>query len=104
MLTTRPYIRTVSEVQVGWYVFVSVSFLFRRTKRTERGFLLDRLSEYAPTYFDLSTFPDGEMKRALERAKNKGKAVPDGKKKVKAQQLDGSDNITKVRKKAKHGT
>lgn len=79
--------------------FVSVSFLFRRTKRTERGFLLDRLSEYAPTYFDLSTFPDGEMKRALERAKNKGKALLEG---GNRKLLDGSDN--KARKKAKHGT
>ena len=69
----------------------------------------DRLSEYAPTYFDLSTFPDGEMKRALERArKSKVKAQADGGKnsKVKAQlemkQPDGSDNITKARKKVKH--
>ena len=48
------------------------------------------------------------MKRALERAKNKGKAR--NKKKGKAQVekkefLDGSDNITnsKARRKAKHG-
>ena len=88
----------MSEVQVGWYVFI----FFIDFKKTE--WFRYRLSEFAPTYFDLSTFPDGEMKRALERAKNKGKALPDGKKKVKAQQLDGSDNITKVRKKAKHGT
>ena len=52
--------------------------------------LIDRLSEYAPTYFDLSSFPDGEMKRALERAtKKKGKGL-----------LDGSDNKGS-RKKAK---
>ena len=44
-----------------------------------------RLSEYAPTYFDLSSFPEGEMKRALERARNKGKVVFDSKKKGKAQ-------------------
>jgi hypothetical protein len=59
--------------------------------------LINRLSEYAPTYFDLASFPDGEMKRALERAnkKFKGKVAP-----VKAQ-LDGSDNKTNARKKAK---
>jgi hypothetical protein len=38
--------------------------------------LLDRLLEYAANYFDLSSFPDGESKRALQRIVNKkaGKA------------------------------
>ena len=30
-----------------------------------------RLLEYAPNYFDLSTFPDGETKRALLRVQKK---------------------------------
>ncbi|KAI6103800.1 P-loop containing nucleoside triphosphate hydrolase protein [Pisolithus croceorrhizus] len=47
VLTTRPYIRTVTEVRAEW------------------------LLEYAPLYFDLATFPDGETKRALQRAANK---------------------------------
>ncbi|KAJ8487082.1 hypothetical protein ONZ51_g4424 [Trametes cubensis] len=47
VLTTRPYIRTVTEVRPEW------------------------LLEYAPNYYDLSTFPNGEMKRALMRALNK---------------------------------
>ncbi|KAF5345483.1 hypothetical protein D9756_010451 [Leucocoprinus leucothites] len=47
VLTTRPYIRTVTEVRTEW------------------------LMEFAPLYFDLKTFPDGEMKRALQRAYNK---------------------------------
>ncbi|PPQ72131.1 hypothetical protein CVT25_008505 [Psilocybe cyanescens] len=47
VLTTRPYIRTVSEVKAEWLV------------------------EFAANYFDLSTFPDGETKRALQRAWNK---------------------------------
>jgi hypothetical protein len=48
------------------------------------------------------------MKRALERAKNKGKVPFDGgSKKVRAQlekkePLDGSDNTTKARKKVKY--
>lgn len=89
----------MSEVQVGWYVVLFL-FLFCFVVQSElSGFLLDRLSEYAPTYFDLSTFPDGEMKRALERAKNKGKALLEG---GNRKLLDGSDN--KARKKAKHGT
>ncbi|KAI0739572.1 pre-mRNA-splicing factor ATP-dependent RNA helicase PRP43 [Daedaleopsis nitida] len=47
VLTTKPYIRTVSEVRPEW------------------------LMEYAPMYFDLSSFPDGEMKRTLMRAQKK---------------------------------
>ncbi|KAJ7302671.1 P-loop containing nucleoside triphosphate hydrolase protein [Mycena albidolilacea] len=47
VLTTRPYIRTVTEVRPEW------------------------LLEYAPTYFDLSSFLDGETKRALQRVVNK---------------------------------
>lgn len=37
---------------------------------------LGRLIEYATNYFDLSSFPDGETKRALQRVVNKkaGKA------------------------------
>lgn len=31
----------------------------------------DRLLEFAALYFDLSTFPDGETKRALTRVQNK---------------------------------
>lgn len=39
-----------------------------------------RLLEYAQTYFDLSSFPDGETKRALQKVVNKraGKANRDG--------------------------
>ncbi|KAF4583901.1 DEAH-box ATP-dependent RNA helicase prp43 [Pleurotus pulmonarius] len=47
VLTTRPYIRTVSEVRPEW------------------------LLEFAPSYFDLSSFPDGETKRALQKVLNK---------------------------------
>ncbi|KIJ67411.1 hypothetical protein HYDPIDRAFT_127370 [Hydnomerulius pinastri MD-312] len=47
VLTTRPYIRTVTDVRPEW------------------------LSEYAPTYYDPSSFTDGETKRALLRVANK---------------------------------
>ncbi|KAI0653666.1 P-loop containing nucleoside triphosphate hydrolase protein [Cubamyces menziesii] len=47
VLTTKPYIRTVTEVRPEW------------------------LLEYAPNYYDLSTFPDGETKRALMRVQKK---------------------------------
>lgn len=61
VLTTRPYIRTVSEVRPEW------------------------LLEYAGNYFDLSTFPDGETKRSLQRVINKraGKS---------SERLDGKDD------------
>ncbi|KAK7014946.1 putative pre-mRNA-splicing factor ATP-dependent RNA helicase prp43 [Favolaschia claudopus] len=70
VLTTRPYIRTVSEVRAEW------------------------LLDFAQTYFDLSSFPDGETKRALDRVvkKRAGKANRDG----------GDDNrATKKHKKNK---
>ncbi|KAI4518489.1 P-loop containing nucleoside triphosphate hydrolase protein [Schizophyllum commune Loenen D] len=53
VLTTRPYIRTVTEIRPDW------------------------LFEYAANYYDLNTFQDGETKRALVRVANKraGKAT-----------------------------
>ncbi|KAL4081036.1 P-loop containing nucleoside triphosphate hydrolase protein [Scleroderma citrinum] len=47
ILTTRPYIRTVTEVRAEW------------------------LLEYAPVYYDLTTFQDGKMKKALRKAAKK---------------------------------
>ncbi|KAJ8472371.1 hypothetical protein ONZ51_g8563 [Trametes cubensis] len=47
VLTTRPYIRMVTEVRPEW------------------------LLEYAPNYYDLSTFPNGETKQALMRVQKK---------------------------------
>ncbi|KAF9500644.1 pre-mRNA-splicing factor ATP-dependent RNA helicase PRP43 [Pleurotus eryngii] len=47
ILTTKPYIRTVSEVRPEW------------------------LLELAPSYFDLSSFPDGETKRRLRKVMRK---------------------------------
>ncbi|KAG5638131.1 DEAH-box ATP-dependent RNA helicase prp43 [Sphagnurus paluster] len=56
VLTTRPYIRTVSDVKAEWLI------------------------EFAANYFDLASFPDGETKRALQRVVNKraGKAAGRG--------------------------
>ncbi|EMD36146.1 DNA/RNA helicase [Gelatoporia subvermispora B] len=47
VLTTKPYIRTVTDVKPEW------------------------LLEFAPQYFDMSAFPDGETKRALVRVQSK---------------------------------
>jgi len=35
-----------------------------------------RLLEYAPLYYDLKSFPDGETKRSLQRAASKKYGVP----------------------------
>ncbi|KAA1470775.1 P-loop containing nucleoside triphosphate hydrolase protein [Dentipellis sp. KUC8613] len=67
VLTTRPYIRTVTDVKPQW------------------------LLEFAPTYFDLSTFPDGETKRALQRTLQKASQKSRG----------NSAEDTRVRKKQK---
>lgn len=64
VLTARPYIRTVTEVRPDWCApFRYVLFIFRPCA--------PRLLEYAPFYFDLKTFPDGETKRALQRVQVK---------------------------------
>ncbi|KAF9220670.1 P-loop containing nucleoside triphosphate hydrolase protein [Gyrodon lividus] len=47
VLTTSPYVRTVTDVRPEW------------------------LFEFAPVYFDLTTFTDGETKRVLQRVVNK---------------------------------
>ncbi|KAF8124649.1 P-loop containing nucleoside triphosphate hydrolase protein [Mycena galopus ATCC 62051] len=62
VLTTRPYIRTVTAVRPEW------------------------LLEYALAYFDLSSFPDGATKRALQRVANKkaGKSNRDATKDTRA--------------------
>ena len=64
VLTTRPYIRTVSEVRPEWYALAALGEAFVTNAPS-------RLIEYARSYFDLSTFPDGETKRALQRVINK---------------------------------
>jgi len=55
VLTTRPYIRVVTEVRPEW------------------------LLEDAAAYYDLRTLPDGEMKRALQKANTKRLKVDDAK-------------------------
>ncbi|KAJ4490687.1 P-loop containing nucleoside triphosphate hydrolase protein [Lentinula aciculospora] len=54
VLTKRPYIRTVTEVKPEW------------------------LLEYAPVYFDLASFPNGETKSALQRVANKRRGLSNG--------------------------
>ncbi|GJJ14273.1 DEAH-box ATP-dependent RNA helicase prp43 [Clathrus columnatus] len=72
VLTTRPFIRTVTEVRPEW------------------------LLENAPTYFDLKTFPDGEAKQALYRLVNKLSGKPN----KRFDSGDDSKRDKKKRKKA----
>ena len=62
VLTTRPYIRTVTEIRQEW------------------------LLELASNYYDLRTLSDGETKRALQRVlkKQSGKNAKQQKKKAAA--------------------
>lgn len=60
VLTTRPYIRAVTEIRVSWYVRVILSASLESK-------LQRRLLEYAYNYFDPTTFKDRQMKRALQK-------------------------------------
>jgi pre-mRNA-splicing factor ATP-dependent RNA helicase DHX15/PRP43 len=73
VLTTRPYIRTVTDVRPDW------------------------LLENAPLYFDLKNWPDSEAKRAFQRAQKKQA----GKFGARFDQADASkqEGSTKKRKK-----
>ncbi|KAI0075013.1 P-loop containing nucleoside triphosphate hydrolase protein [Panus rudis PR-1116 ss-1] len=71
VLTTRPYIRTVTTVKPEW------------------------LLEYAANYFDLAAFPDGETKRALLRVQNKRLGKRTGR---DTQSPRGSDSEPKPKK------
>lgn len=61
VLTTRPYIHTVSKVRPEWYVsrppcwYPSLKCVFR-------------LLEFAPSYFDLLSLPNGETKHIASKA------------------------------------
>ena len=60
VLTTKPYIRTVTDVKAEW------------------------LLEYAFPYFDPASFPDGETKRALQRVLRKATSRKGGEVEVAA--------------------
>ena len=66
VLTTTPYIRTVSAVDPEWWVFGYLSFsfplLFIHRSR------LCRLLKEAPKFYDISSWPESSMRVDLERA------------------------------------
>ncbi len=64
IFTAKPYIRTVSEVRPEWYVPSCLPSCGTSL------ITMCRLLELAPSYFDLSSFPDGETKRRLQSVMN----------------------------------
>ena len=76
-LTTRHYLRTVTDIRPEWSVFLP-SFLEREKLILRTSVPFIRLLEYAPMYYDLKTFPDGETKRALTRVQNKRLGIKPG--------------------------
>ncbi|KAG8909357.1 DEAH-box ATP-dependent RNA helicase prp43 [Tulasnella sp. 408] len=77
VLTTRPFIRTVTEIKADW------------------------LLEYAGLYFDLKTFADGETKRALQRVLAKKTGVPylETRPSTGKRSRDGSETPSEARRK-----
>ena len=71
VLTSRNYIRTVTEVKPEW------------------------LLDFAPLYFDLSSFPEGSAKRELQRIVNKKTLKTTG------EDRNGDGSVKKKRKKDK---
>jgi pre-mRNA-splicing factor ATP-dependent RNA helicase DHX15/PRP43 len=95
VLTTRPYIRTVSEVKPEWSVTAAFSTFPPHFLILAITFFIVRLIEYATNYFDLASFPDGETKRALQRIVNKkaGKATA---------RVDGANDTRDTKKRKKN--
>jgi pre-mRNA-splicing factor ATP-dependent RNA helicase DHX15/PRP43 len=67
VLTTKNYIRTVTSVKPEWLLVSSLPTLIHPPKM-EANYLF---KDIAQTYYDLSTFPKGEIKIALQRAADK---------------------------------
>jgi pre-mRNA-splicing factor ATP-dependent RNA helicase DHX15/PRP43 len=95
VLTTRPFIRTVTEVRPEWYVtcLLSVIRLY--------ACLCFRLLEFSGNYFEIPSFPEGETKRALQRVVNKlsGKATGKGIKRLSTGGDEADDKREKKKRK-----
>ena len=99
MLTTRPYIRTVTQIQPEWYAFyVFIHFL----SDTKCPLPIYRLLELAPLYYDLREFKDAEYTRALKKvqAKKLGKAYPgvEGKRSKSSTPVDDGRQLKKAKR------
>lgn len=63
VLTTKNYIRTVVAIKPEWLLVCSVSSIYRLY-----DYLLTLKKDIAPTYYDINSFPKGEIRSALTRA------------------------------------
>ena len=64
VLTTRPYIRTVTTVNPEWFVYLLV--LINSTIN-----IFSRLFRDAANYYDIESWKDSEAKRSLSRVRDK---------------------------------
>ena len=64
VLTTRPYIRTVTTVDPAWFVQSSASI-------NSVINVFSRLIQDAANYYDIDSWKDSEVKRSLLRVRNK---------------------------------
>lgn len=64
VLTTRPYVRTVSTVNPEWFVQLSASF-------DSPIYVFSRLLQVAANYYDIDSWRDNEAKRSLMRVRDK---------------------------------
>lgn len=64
VLTTKNYIRTVTAVKPEWLI-VSLTLTLNQTLRTSSNSVSQ---DIAPTYYDISGFPKGEIRSSLLRA------------------------------------
>lgn len=72
VLTTKNYIRTVSDIKAEWYHMPHILHTFLELKLLTAFiitylFLFQRLVKIAPQYYEMSNFPQCEAKRVLER-------------------------------------
>jgi len=80
VLTTRPYIRTVTIVNPEWFVhlFITIDSIID---------VLSRLLRSAANYYDIDSWKDSETRRSLLRVRNRMLGKKDGalppKKKIK---------------------
>ena len=68
VLTTRPYIRTVTTVQPEWYAYHTAP---RRNCNSNPSRITCRLLELAPAYYDLREWKDSEYTKALKKVQEK---------------------------------
>jgi len=66
VLTTKNYVRTVTAIKPEWLLVSSQTTTISRQNRKTNSY-----KDIAPIYYDLSTFPKGEIKTALQRTMEK---------------------------------